>query len=208
MEELEAQVQRDADNEPGRAVKYLCAAVMVTAALLAGVVRLSGMVRARAIEAHALTEDLAPEIDRQARADRLVRTEATKTYVLAGLAVLAGFALALLMWKRIQKARALALLAMLAVLIYGVALTWDYVFSDARADAPLGLSALSIALAASSVVSIAFLLHPSVRREFFGDLSQLAETRRAREGIWGLDAELQRREQAKRPGTSDGDGDT
>ena len=206
MEETEEQVEYVPGNEPAHAVKYLCAAVMVTAALLAGVVRLSGMVRARAIEAQALAENLDPEIDREARADRLMRQEEIKASILAGLAVLAGFALALLMWKRIQKARALALLAMLAVLIYGVALTWDYVFSDARADAPLGLSALSIALAASSVVSIVFLLHPAVRREFFGDLKQLSETRRAREGIWGLEGELERREQAKRP--LDGDGDT
>lgn len=171
-------------DEPADAIKYMCVAVLATAVLLAGQVQLAS---SAAVDALA-KDTLSPE-----RVAWIVSRERFKAISIACASLLVGFVLTILLWKRSQRARAATLLAMLAVLVYASNAAWDCLSPAEGAQAPLLLPVLSIALLAASLASVAFLLSPAVRRQFVGDLADLARARREGEEIWGLESEIQRR---------------
>jgi len=176
-------------DEPADAVKYLCVAVLATAVLLAGQVQVAS---SASIDAQT-KESLSPE-----RVEWIVSRERFRAIAIACGSLLTGFILTILLWKRSQRARAVTLLVMFAVLVGAANAAWDCLLGTQRAELPILLPVLSIALLLASIVSIGFLLAPAVRRQFVGDLSDLARARREGEEIWGLDNEIQRRKEEGR----------
>lgn len=174
-------------DEPADIIKYMCVAVFATAVLLAGQVQ---------VASSAAVDALAKDTLSLERVEWIVSRERFKAISMACGALLVGFVLTVLLWKRSQRARAVTLLVMLAALVYGANAAWDHVLGAQRAQAPILLPVLSIALLVAALVSVAFLLAPPVRRQFVGALSDLARARREEEQIWGLEGEIQRRKDA------------
>jgi len=173
-------------DEPSDAVKYLCVAVLATTVFLAGQVQVAS---SASIDAQTKETLSAKQVE------RIVSRERFRAIAVACGSLLVGFILTILLWKRSQRARAAALLVMLAVFVGAANAVWDCLFGGQRAQAPILLSVLSVAMLAASIASIAFLLAPAVRRQFVGDLSDLARARREGEEIWGLESEIQRRKE-------------
>ncbi|MFH0964958.1 MAG: hypothetical protein V2A58_13240 [Planctomycetota bacterium] len=120
------------------------------------------------------------------------------SYVLAGACVLAAVGLAVGIWKLSQKARAITLLALMALLVYAALGAWEAFGGAPGEGVSAVLRVVSVGLVATDIVGITLILHPAVRREFIGNLSELAKTRQRQEEIWGLKEELARREEAER----------
>lgn len=120
----------------------------------------------------------------------------TKALAAGAVCIAVSVLLALGLWKVSQRARGIAVLFLLALLLYAVNAVWNAFLVEEAA--PASAKVMSGLLALSTLAGLVLILHPKVRRTFVGDIAEMARTRQTRGEIWGLEGEIRRRKEEGR----------